>query len=198
MNLFGLSSVTFKTLTVQSMHFGSTALKEEIDGVKNKHHSTNTQLENGSLISASDSQSMSIGIISNIMSDAAAILVDENIAASSGKETDLNEQLMNEPHGIPCMLEIFHFCCSLLNVAEHMGMSPRSNTIAFDEDVPLFALTLINSSIELRGSSFHRHPRLLIIIQDELFCNLMQFGLSMKSSIARELHEYHTRVRLPG
>ncbi|KAI5394979.1 hypothetical protein KIW84_061549 [Lathyrus oleraceus] len=56
---------------------------------------------------------------------------------------------MNEPHGIPCMLEIFHFLCSLFNVVEHMGMSPRSNTIAFDEDVPLFALTLINSAIEL-------------------------------------------------
>lgn len=150
------------------------------------------------MISVSDSQSVSTGIVSNIMSDAAAILVDENIATSSGKETDLNEQLMNEPHGIPCMLEIFHFCYSLLNGAEHMGMIPRSNTIAFDEDVPLFALTLINSVIELRGSSFHRHPKLLIIIQDELFCNLIQFGLSMKSSIARELHGYHTRVCLPG
>ncbi|KAI5414765.1 hypothetical protein KIW84_040289 [Lathyrus oleraceus] len=87
---------------------GSTALKEEIDGVKNEHHSTNTQLENGSLISVSDGQSVSTGIVSNIMSDAAAILVDVNTAASSGKETDLNEQLMNEPHGIPCMLRGYH------------------------------------------------------------------------------------------
>ncbi|CAK8538183.1 unnamed protein product [Lathyrus sativus] len=183
---------------------GSTVLKEEIDGVKNEHHSTNTQLENGSLISASDSQSVSTGIASNIVSDAAAILVDVNTAASSGKETDLNEQLMNEPHGIPCMLEIFHFLCSLLNVAEHMGMSPRSNTIAFDEDVPLFALTLINSAIELGGSSFHRHPRLLSIIQDELFCNLMQFGLSMSplvlsmvcSIVLNLYHHLRTELKL--
>ena len=154
------------------------------------------------MISASDSQSVSTDIASNTVSDVAAVIVDANTAAGSGKETDLNKQLMNEPHGIPCMLEIFHFLCSLLNVGEHMGMSPRSNTIAFDEDVPLFALTLINSAIELGGSSFHRHPRLLSLIQDELFCNLMQFGLSMSplvlsmvSSIVLNLY-HHLRTEL--
>ncbi|WJX64034.1 hypothetical protein P8452_48858 [Trifolium repens] len=181
---------------------GSTALKEEIDGQKNEHNSANSQLENGSLISASDSQSVSTGIASSTLTDVAAIAVDVNTAASSGKETDPNEQLMNEPYGIPCMVEIFHFMCSLLNVVEHMGMSPRLNTIAFDEDVPLFALTLINSAIELGGSSFHRHPSLLSLIQDELFGNLMQFGLSMSplvlsmvSSIVLNLY-HHLRTEL--
>lgn len=106
------------------------------------------------------------------------------IGSAYGKEAvpyDLH--LMTEPYGVPCMVEIFHFLCSLLNVVEHMGMGSRSNTIAFDEDVPLFALGLINSAIELGGPSIGRHPRLLSLIQDELFRNLMQFGLSMSPLI---------------
>ncbi|KAI5402272.1 hypothetical protein KIW84_050043 [Lathyrus oleraceus] len=47
----------------------------------------------------------------------------------------------------------------------------------------LFALTLINSATELGGPSIHRHPRLLSLIQDELFHNLMRFGLSMSPLI---------------
>lgn len=90
---------------------------------------------------------------------------------------------MVEPYGIPCMVEIFHFLCSLLNVSEQVGMSPRSNPIAFDEDVPLFALGMINSAIELGGPSISKHPKLLALIQDELFRNLMQFGLSMSPLI---------------
>ncbi|XP_057441916.1 ARF guanine-nucleotide exchange factor GNOM-like [Lotus japonicus] len=185
---------------------GSTALKQETDGLNNEHNSANRQLENGSLSSASDGQSLSTGITSSTVNDVTAAIVDENTALpSTAKETDLNElHLMNEPYGIPCMVEIFHFLCSLLNVVEHMGMSPRSNTIAFDEDVPLFALTLINSAIELGGPSFHRHPRLLSLIQDELFCNLMQFGLSMSplvlsmvcSIVLNLYHHLRTELKL--
>ncbi|ESW13849.1 hypothetical protein PHAVU_008G231400 [Phaseolus vulgaris] len=185
---------------------GSTALKKEIGGLNNEHNSANRQLENGSLTSSSNGQSLSTGIASSTVSDVAATVVDEDSSiSSSGKEADLNElQLINEPYGIPCMVEIFHFLCSLLNVAEHMGMSPRSNTIAFDEDVPLFALTLINSAIELGGPSFHRHPRLLSLIQDELFRNLMQFGLSMSplvlsmvcSIVLNLYHHLRTELKL--
>ncbi|XP_027331291.1 ARF guanine-nucleotide exchange factor GNOM-like isoform X2 [Abrus precatorius] len=112
-------------------------------------------------------------------------VVDENTAiAINGKEAvPYDMHLMTEPYGVPCMVEIFHFLCSLLNVVEHIGMGPRSNTIAFDEDVPLFALTLINSAIELGGPSICSHPRLLSLIQDELFRNLIQFGLSMSPLI---------------
>ncbi|ONK64792.1 uncharacterized protein A4U43_C07F29970 [Asparagus officinalis] len=109
---------------------------------------------------------------------------------------------MVEPYGVPCMVEIFHFLCSLLNVVEQIGMSPRSSPIAFDEDVPLFALGLINSAIELGGSSIGKHPKLLALIQDELFRNLMQFGLSMSPlilsmvcSIVLNLY-YHLRTEL--
>ncbi|RDX67026.1 ARF guanine-nucleotide exchange factor GNOM, partial [Mucuna pruriens] len=177
-----------------------------IGELDNKHNSSNRQLENGSLNSAIDGRPLSADIAYSTVSDVAATVEDEEKAiASSGKETDLNElQLMNEPYGIPCMVEIFHFLCSLLNVVEHMGMSPQSNTVAFDEDVPLFALTLINSAIELGGPSFHQHPRLLSLIQDELFRNLMQFGLSMSplvlsmvcSVVLNLYHHLRTELKL--
>ncbi|CAK9177763.1 unnamed protein product [Ilex paraguariensis] len=62
--------------------------------------------------------------------------MDENIIAlGNGMDAaPYDMQLMTEPYGVPCMVEIFHFLCSLLNVVEHMGLGPRSNTIAFDED----------------------------------------------------------------
>jgi golgi-specific brefeldin A-resistance guanine nucleotide exchange factor 1 len=91
---------------------------------------------------------------------------DENSADVSG--------LVVEPYGVPCMVEIFQYLCSLLNLDEQIGS---------DEDMPLFALKLINSAIELGGSSFRKHPKLLSLVQDELFRNLMQFGLSMNPLI---------------
>lgn len=113
-----------------------------------------------------------------------------------------HSHLMNLQFGVPCMVEILHFLCSLLNVIEHADMSRKSNSLAFDEDVPLFALGLINSAIELGGSSFQRHPALLNLIQDNLFCNLMQFGmstssliLSMVCSIVLNLYQ-HLRTKL--
>jgi brefeldin A-resistance guanine nucleotide exchange factor 1 len=75
--------------------------------------------------------------------------------------------LVVEPYGIPCMVEIFHFLCSLLNVVEQIG---------FDEDLHLFALKLINSATKLGGSAIAK-------VQDELFRNLMQFGLSISPLI---------------
>ncbi|KAJ4954099.1 hypothetical protein NE237_030931 [Protea cynaroides] len=89
------------------------------------------------------------------------------------------QQIMREPYGVPCMVEVFHFLCSLLNIVEQMDMSPRSNWTEFDEDVPLFALGLINSAIELAGYAIKQHPKLLALIQDDLFHNLMKFGMSM-------------------
>ncbi|PON37290.1 Armadillo-type fold containing protein [Parasponia andersonii] len=109
---------------------------------------------------------------------------ENKIDVSNGIEAvQSGEEVMMEPFGVPCMVEIFHFLCSLLNIIEHVEFGPRSNPIAYDEDVPLFALGLINSAIELAGPSIHKHPKLLSIIQDELFHNLMQFGLSMSPLI---------------
>ncbi|WCJ25708.1 ARF guanine-nucleotide exchange factor GNOM [Euphorbia peplus] len=128
---------------------------------------------------------------------------DEKIDAGNGMETAENgEKLMMEPFGLPCVVEIFHFLCSLLNVIENIEIGPRSNPIAHDEDVPLFALGLINSAIELAGPSFSKHPALLSLVQGELFRNLMQFGLSMSPlilstvcSIVLNLY-HHLRVEL--
>ncbi|GAB2246292.1 hypothetical protein Droror1_Dr00001785 [Drosera rotundifolia] len=106
-------------------------------------------------------------------------------------------QLMQQPYGLPCMVEVFQFLCSLLDIAEHEGKYPKSNTLAFDEDVPLLALGLINSAIKFGGPSFRKHPRLLSLIQDDLFFNLIQCGsstspliLSMVCSIVLNLYYY--------
>ncbi|KAK8957013.1 ARF guanine-nucleotide exchange factor GNOM [Platanthera zijinensis] len=102
---------------------------------------------------------------------------------SEGSETQNGTRIMMEPFGMPCMVEIFHFLCSLLNISDQIGVTPRANHMALDEDVPLFALGMINSAIELGGSSVSKHPKLLALIQDELFRNLMQFGLSISPLI---------------
>ncbi|KAL6602869.1 hypothetical protein ACP70R_043230 [Stipagrostis hirtigluma subsp. patula] len=107
---------------------------------------------------------------------------------SSGDEVGggygvVQDKAMLEPFGVPCMVEILQFLCSLLNIAEDIEVNPRMNPIDYDEDVPLFALGLINSAIELSASSIHRHPKLLAFVQDELFRNLMHFGLSMSPLI---------------
>ncbi|XP_076889708.1 ARF guanine-nucleotide exchange factor GNOM-like [Bidens hawaiensis] len=110
--------------------------------------------------------------------------------------------LMTEPYGVPCMVQIFQFLCQLLNSVDHMAASQRSNAIDFDEDVPLFALGLINSAIELGGPTIRLHPGLLTLVQDNLFHNLMQFGLSpsplilsMTCSIVLNLYQ-HLRTEL--
>ncbi|GAB2287200.1 hypothetical protein Dimus_021582 [Dionaea muscipula] len=122
----------------------------------------------------------SASFVSNVPSSVVESAIDEN-SSGVGKEkgADSNDlYLMKQPYGLPCMIEVLQFLCSLLDISEHVRMEPKSNTLAFDEDVPLFALSLINSAIELGGCSFRRHSRLLLWIQDDLFFNLMQFGLS--------------------
>ncbi|KAK3012954.1 hypothetical protein RJ639_008991 [Escallonia herrerae] len=164
---------------------GGNSTKLGVSGMQTDYSFGSRPLENGNGDSEYEGHASSTSFASNASIGLPAPVMDENIVPpGNGKDAvpyDLH--LMTEPYGVPCMVEIFHFLCSLLNVVEHMGMGPISNTIAFDEDVPLFALGLINSAIELGGSSIRRHPRLLSLVQDELFCNLMQFGLSMSPLI---------------
>ncbi|KZV39699.1 ARF guanine-nucleotide exchange factor GNOM-like [Dorcoceras hygrometricum] len=109
---------------------------------------------------------------------------------------------VTDPYGIPAMVEIFQFLCSLLNVMENIDIDPRSNLIAYDEDVPLFALGLINPAIELDGDSFGNHPKLLTLIQEELLYNLMHSGLLMSPLILSTVcsivlnHYHHLRTKL--
>ncbi|KAL6974672.1 hypothetical protein U1Q18_028853 [Sarracenia purpurea var. burkii] len=172
-------------------------------GVDSDYNFGGKQLENGNGSSEYDSQPSSASLASNAPSGLVTGMDENTVRAGNGKDAvpyDLH--LMTEPYGVPCMVEIFHFLCSLLNVVEHMGMGARLNTLTFDEDVPLFALGLINSAIELGGPSICQHPRLLSLVQDELFRNLMQFGLSMSPlilsmvcSIVLNLY-HHLRIEL--
>ncbi|EOA15896.1 hypothetical protein CARUB_v10003987mg [Capsella rubella] len=149
-------------------------------------NSGENKVGNGNIASISDTP----GTENN--SPSSETVIPETELKNDEKKTEVNDDLnvpangenaMMAPFGIPCMVEIFHFLCTLLNVGEHGEVNSRSNPIAFDEDVPLFALGLINSAIELGGTSFREYPKLLTLIQDELFCNLMQFGVSMSPLI---------------
>ncbi|XP_015867457.3 ARF guanine-nucleotide exchange factor GNOM isoform X1 [Ziziphus jujuba] len=161
---------------------GVNTVKREIDGLNNEYAFGSRQLENGNMSTEYDGQSLSTNLASN--ASIVAGMDEDTIRVGTGKGNDPYDlHLMTEPYGVPCMVEIFHFLCSLLNAVENIGLGPKSNTIAFDEDVPLFALGLINSAIEVSGPSIRHHPRLLTLIQDELFRSLMQFGLSMSPLI---------------
>ncbi|KAE8724843.1 ARF guanine-nucleotide exchange factor GNL1 [Hibiscus syriacus] len=172
--------------------------------------------QNGNLVlGSSQVENGNVGTICDGSSSLAADTYSPSLVQSSSEsdtiesgereeKTDAlhDERLMSAPFGIPCMVEIFQFLCSLLNVIENIGISPKSNPVAYDEDVPLFSLGLINSAIELGGPSLSKHPKLFGIIQDELFRNLMQFGLSLSPlilstvcSIVLNLY-YHLRSQL--
>ncbi|KAK2981488.1 hypothetical protein RJ640_002103 [Escallonia rubra] len=190
-------SVSFRCSTCSSAEWHGSSISLQVslpDGSK--------QHDNGYVSSEHDAKLSSVA--SNFSSDTLAGKVGENVVElGPGKElAQSGPQLMMAPYGVPCMVEILHFLCSLLNVTDYIGVGPTSNPIAYDEDVPLFALGLINSAIELCGSSIGDHPKLLALIQDELFGNLMQFGLSMSPlilstvcSIVLNLY-YHLRMKL--
>uniref|UniRef100_K3XUT7 SEC7 domain-containing protein n=1 Tax=Setaria italica TaxID=4555 RepID=K3XUT7_SETIT len=132
-------------------------------------------------ISSFKGQGLGAGELENGKSDYLCLNSSgDEVGDESGVAQD---KAMMELFGVPCMVEILQFLCSLLNVAEDIEVNPRMNSIDFDEDVPLFALGLISSAIELSASSIHRHPKLLAFVQDELFRNLMHFGLSMSPLI---------------
>ncbi|XP_073142709.1 ARF guanine-nucleotide exchange factor GNOM [Henckelia pumila] len=188
--------------TEQSLVRGGSSLKAETAGI-DPEYSFGSKSENGSGNSEYDGQ-LAPGVINSTSSGLVNILTDENSTRADNEKdvAPFDLHLMTEPYGLPCMVEIFHFLCSLLNVVEHAGLGSRANNIAFDEDVPLFALGLINSAIELGGPAIHRHPRLLNLLQDELFRNLMQFGLSasplilsMVCSIVLNMYQ-HLRTEL--
>ena len=77
-------------------------------------------------------------------------------------------------YGARCAVDIFHFLCSVLNAVDLM----EAEGPAADEDVQLFALVLINTAVELGGDSIGRHPKLLRMVQDDLFYHLIHYGTS--------------------
>lgn len=101
---------------------------------------------------------------------------DGEESESDTEDADLGGS-MDSGYGIRCVIDVFHFLCSLLNVVEMVevgdgGLGSRTA----DEDVQLFALVLINSAVELSGDAIGKHPKLLRMVQDDLFHHLIHYG----------------------
>ncbi|XP_047320346.1 ARF guanine-nucleotide exchange factor GNL2 [Impatiens glandulifera] len=99
---------------------------------------------------------------------------------SDNSESETEEDMVSSDtgYGIRSAADIFHFLCSLMNVMvsnESDGGGSQVQQTA-DEDVQLFALVLINSAMELGGDSIGRHPKLLRMIQDDLFHHMIHYG----------------------
>ncbi|KAJ4953885.1 hypothetical protein NE237_030717 [Protea cynaroides] len=162
---------------------GGRYVKKEVGGLDKDCPFSSKQLDNSNDNSEHDVQMPSVGLASNVSPGLQVNLTEKNsLGSGNGEEAVPNDlHVMTEPYGVPCMVEILYFLCALLDNIEHIGVGPSSNSS--HEDVPLFALGLINSAIELGGPSIRQHPKLLILMQDELFRNLMQFGLSTSPPI---------------
>lgn len=103
--------------------------------------------------------------------------IDVKEGENSESDTDDVCSLSDSGYGVRCTVDIFHFLCSLLNVVEVVETDGSTSPTA-DEDVQIFALVLINSAIELSGDVIGRHPKLLRMIQDDLFHHLIHYGTS--------------------
>ncbi|XP_057962096.1 ARF guanine-nucleotide exchange factor GNL2-like [Malania oleifera] len=121
---------------------------------------------------------------------------DEENSESDTEDVDVGSNL-GSGYGVRCVVDIFHFLCSLLNVIVETdgSMAPTD-----EEDIQVFAMVLINSVIELSGDGIAKHPALLRMIQDDLFHHLIHYGtssspliLSMICSIV--LNVYHSLRR---
>ncbi|WOG94114.1 hypothetical protein DCAR_0313407 [Daucus carota subsp. sativus] len=182
---------------------GSSHVNNEV-GTHDENHIFASKLEdNGHANLESDDKTTPDGV-GHDSGDASEEKVDVNVVVPGQDKViaQAGGDRMSEPYGVPCVVEIFQFLCSLLNVVETTGVSSKSDSIAYDEDVPLFALGLINSAIEVCGSSIQHHPKLLVLIQDDLFFNLTRFGLSTSPlilsvvcSIVLNLY-HHLRIKL--
>ncbi|KAI7754916.1 hypothetical protein M8C21_027026 [Ambrosia artemisiifolia] len=151
-------------------HGGRSHLGDEVSVPENDHSSASKLQDNGYTGSK-----IELGSPLNLSTNIPEVKMDHE---TIGEADQSKSHLVAEPYGVPCMVEIFNFLCSLLNAVEHVGVGPRSNSLTYDEDVPLFAFGLINSAIELSGPSFGHHPEMLALVQNDLFHSLMQFGLS--------------------
>ncbi|KAJ1265415.1 hypothetical protein BS78_08G075000 [Paspalum vaginatum] len=103
--------------------------------------------------------------------------------------------------GARCMVDIFSFLCSLLLNSTDMVITPDGQgAFTSEEDVMLFSLVLVNSAVELGGEAIGKHPKLLRLIQDDLFYHLIHYAteysplvLSMICSTALNLYHFLRR-----
>lgn len=127
---------------------------------------------------------------------------DGDYSESDTEDADIGGTL-DSGYGGRCAVDIFHFLCSLLNVVEVVETDGKTSHTS-DEDVQLFALVLINSAIELSGDGIGKHPKLLRMIQDDLFHHLIHYGtcssplvLSMICSTVLNIYHFLRRsIRL--
>ncbi|XP_074312123.1 ARF guanine-nucleotide exchange factor GNL2 [Silene latifolia] len=137
-------------------------------------------------------------IMHEIMQTVFSRLNDMEVKEGENSESESEEdedEVLNSGFGFRCVVDIFQFVCSLLNVVQTTevdGVVSQSN----DEDIQIFALALINTSLELSGDAFAKHPKLLRMVRDDLFHHLIHYGircspvvLSMICSTA--LNAYH-------
>ncbi|KAE8675912.1 ARF guanine-nucleotide exchange factor GNL2 [Hibiscus syriacus] len=131
-------------------------------------------------------------------------LPNVDVTEGESSESDTDDVDENSGYGIRCAVDIFQFLCSLLNVVEVVESSEGAACHTADEDVQLFALVLINCAIELSGDEIGRHPKLLRMVQDDLFHHLIHYGtcssplvLSMICSTVLNIYHFLRRfIRL--
>ncbi|PON73320.1 Guanine nucleotide exchange factor [Parasponia andersonii] len=124
------------------------------------------------------------------------------IEANEASESDIDEAEdlsisgdFVSGYGTRSAVDVFHFLCSLLNVVE-LVETDGSTLQTADEDVQLFALVLINSAVELSGDEIGRHPKLLRMVEDDLFHHLIHYGtcsspLVLSMICSTVLNTYH-------
>ncbi|XP_057976133.1 ARF guanine-nucleotide exchange factor GNL2-like [Malania oleifera] len=121
---------------------------------------------------------------------------DGENSESDTEDADIESNL-GSGYGVRCLVDIFHFLCSLLNAIVETDGSVAPTA---DEDIQVFSMVLINSAIELSGDGIAKHPDLLRMIQNDLFHYLIHYGtssspliISMICSIV--LNVYHSLRR---
>ncbi|XP_052181825.1 ARF guanine-nucleotide exchange factor GNL2-like [Diospyros lotus] len=102
-------------------------------------------------------------------------LPDIEVNDWDNSESDTEDSNLDSGYGIHSAVDIFHFLCSLLNVAENVDSEGVAAQTA-DEDVQLFGMVLINCTLEQSGDSIGSHPKLLRMVQDDLCHHLIHYG----------------------
>ncbi|XP_054809930.1 ARF guanine-nucleotide exchange factor GNL2 isoform X2 [Prosopis cineraria] len=138
-------------------------------------------------------------LIQIVFSRLAQIEVKDGEESSESDTDDVG--VLESGYGVRCAIDIFHFLCSLVNVMEVVE-TEGSNAHSADEDVQIFSLILINSAIELSGDAIGKHPRLMRMIQDDLFHHLIYYGTWSSSLVlsmicSTVLNAYHCLRRQP-
>lgn len=139
-------------------------------------------------------------LIQAVFSRLPEIKVPETANRASQVDDEEEDDIPISGYGVRCMVDIFHFLCSLLNVGEVVDSAEGIGSISSDEDVQLFALVLINSAVELGGEGIGKHPKLLRMVQDDLFHHLIHYAtcssplvLSMICSAVLNLYHFLRR-----